>query len=59
MIIMIGDRAPEPTTRAFEVAARSVLGSATSVLVRHVETEPDDGESAALGVDVDGVVELS
>lgn len=59
MIIMIGDRAPESASRAFEHAARSVLGSTTSVLVRHVETDPDDAESAALGVDVDGVVELS
>jgi hypothetical protein len=59
MVIMIGDDAPDAATRAFERAARSVLGPQTSVLVRQVEVDPADAESAAFGAELDGVVELS
>lgn len=59
VVLIIAQPPDSPVSAAFERAARGVLGEDARVRVAAVEADPPDEESAALGRDVDAVVELS
>ncbi|HKY35117.1 MAG TPA: hypothetical protein VJN18_04190 [Polyangiaceae bacterium] len=59
IVLLVAQDAGDPSIAAFERTVRSVLGPSASLKLERVAEDPADEDSAARGVDVDGVVELS
>lgn len=59
IVLVIAQQAGDPSTIAFERAARRALGREADLQIELVPTDPPDQESIARAADADGVVELS